>query len=149
MITQCGTIRPCAAERWVSQPDGAEEKILLRRGDQIYQEDGTPWTATWWTVSGILRACLGDPLSVPPTTDPDAYRALHTGPEGTHWRLHLSGKNPCGIAGSLDLVVDEDKIDLDRLTCGGSPWRKGGRACAMKHRAASLELRSANQKAGD
>lgn len=144
MIAQCGTIRPCAAEHWTT--DDGLGQTLLRRGDQFFQQDGTAWNARWWTISGILRACLGDPLSIPPTSDPGAYRTLHTGGADQHWRIHLSGQNPCGLAGSVDLDVAEDKIDLSRLTCGGASWKKGGRECAKERRAAALEMGSANQK---
>ncbi len=149
MLAQCDSIRPCAAERWVRKGPEAEVLTLLRRGDKIAHVDGTEWIATWWSISGILRACLGDPLSVPPTSDPGAHRTLHTGPDGTRWRIHLSGQNPCGLTGAVDLMVDEDKLDLSRLSCGGEPWKKGGRSCAIARRAAALELKSANHKAGD
>ncbi len=148
LIEQCGTIRPCAAERWTQAADSATTVTLLRRGDQFYQEDGTTWNARWWTISGILRACLGDPLSVPPTTDPGAYRTLHTPADGGYWTIHLSGQNPCGLTGEVRLMLKEDKIDLSDLKCGDKPWKKGGRKCAMSRRDAALKTTSGDDKLG-
>jgi hypothetical protein len=149
LIGQCGSIRPCAAERWVQEGHPEVSLQLLRRGSEIYREDGTKWSAQWWTISGLLRACIGDPLSVPPTTDPEAYRTLLTTPTGGMWTIHLSGKNPCGLEGQLHLYVNEDKLELHDLRCGGEAWKKGGRECAMARRAAAMELSSERNKAGD
>jgi hypothetical protein len=146
LVRQCDSIRPCAAEQWVLEGDPEQIKVLLRRGPEVYQEDGTLWVAQWWTVSGILRACMGDPLSLPPTADPGAYRSLVTSEQGSYWWIHLTGENACGLDGVLKLKVDEDKIDLAQLTCDGRPWKRGGRQCAMKKRSEARPLKSTSEK---
>jgi hypothetical protein len=128
LVSRCRDRRPCAAERWKSE--GGEFMNLLRLADKIHFPDGRkPWPAQWMSISGTLRRCLGGPLSIPPTDDPESVRTLQIGPDGGHWILHFSGQNSCGLKGTMKLDTGKDHIDLRSLTCEGKRWNDGGRQC--------------------
>ena len=75
MVARCKERRPCAAERWRSTSGETMDILLLER--TIHFEDGRPdWPARWMSITGVLRSCMGDPLTVPPTDDPEAVRTL-------------------------------------------------------------------------
>ena len=103
---------------------------MVRVRDEFHHTDGTVWPGRWWSISGVLRACLGDPMSVPPTRDPGAFRSLVIDNKGPRWVIRLSGDNRCGLEGLVILNAKADRLDLDQLTCDGKPWKKGGRKCA-------------------
>lgn len=137
LIKKCGTLRPCAAERWRKQ--SGEHIDLLRVRDEIHHPDGSVWNGRWWSISGVLRACIGDPLSVPPTHDPGAYRQLVIEDKGPRWRIHLSGENQCGLEGLIVLNGTADRLDLSLLRCDGKPWKRDGRACAKANLAKATQ----------
>jgi hypothetical protein len=135
LVARCHDRRPCAAERWKSE--NGEVMNVLRLADKIHFPDGRkPWPARWMSISGSLRRCVGGPLSIPPTDDPDSVRTLEMGPEQSRWILHFSGKNSCGLKGTLALNANKDEIDLSALTCEGKLWKEGGRQCVRKKLAA-------------
>lgn len=135
LVKRCQDRLPCAAERWKSQ--SGEFMDILRMTDQIHFPDGRkPWPARWMSINGTLRRCVGGPLSIPPTDDPDSVRTLETSPDQNRWLLHLSGKNSCGLKGTLSLDANKDAIDLSALTCEGKRWKEGGRECVRKKLAA-------------
>lgn len=135
LVSRCHDRRPCAAERW--QSETGETMNLLRLADKIHFPDGRkPWPARWMSINGILRQCVGGPLSTPPTDDPESIRTLETSPDQSRWILHFSGKNSCGLQGTLALNTHKDDIDLSALTCEGKRWKEGGRECVRKKLAA-------------
>ncbi len=137
MIDRCGDRRPCAAERWRSTT--GETMDLLLRERTIHFEDGRPdWPARWMSITGVLRSCMGDPLTIPPTDDPEAVRTLETRGGQATWAIHLSGKNSCGLVGQLRLDALTDDIDLRALRCESKKWSEGGKQCALAHKKASL-----------
>ena len=81
-------------------------------------------------INGTLRACLGDPLSIPPTNDPESVRTLMATNEKAEWWLHFSGNNTCGLEGQIKLNSTSDTIDTSALRCEGKRWKEGGRECA-------------------
>ncbi len=112
---------------------------IVRVRDEFHHADGTVWSGRWWSISGVLRACLGDPMSVPPTRDPGAFRSLVIDSSGPRWVIRLSGKNRCGLEGLVILKGKADRIDLSELSCDGKPWKKGGRNCAKANLAKNVE----------
>lgn len=131
MIERCADRRPCAAERWRSEDGQTMDLTLIER--TIFFEDGTePWPARWMSISGVLRACVGDPLTIPPTDDIKSVRTLTTRADEAQWTLHFSGQNSCGLEGQLRLNAHKDHIDLHPTLCEGKRWREGGRECAKK-----------------
>jgi len=137
MIARCKERRPCAAERWRSTTGDTMDILLLER--TIFFEDGRPeWPARWMSITGVLRSCMGDPLTVPPTDDPEAVRTLEMTGDTATWSIHLSGKNSCGLVGLLQLDAKSDDIDLRGLRCESKKWSEGGKQCALAHKKASL-----------
>ena len=103
--------------------------VLIER--TYHFTDGRPsWPAQWMDINGTLRACLGDPLSIPPTDDPESVRTLMISPEKTEWWLHFSGNNSCGLEGQLRLNATSSVVDTSHLRCEGKRWKEGGRECA-------------------
>lgn len=137
MIAKCKERRPCAAERWRSTSGDIMDLLLLER--TIHFEDGrSAWPARWMSITGVLRSCMGDPLTVPPTDDPEAVRTLETSEDSATWLIHLSGQNSCGLVGLLKLDAKSDDIDLRGLRCESKKWSEGGKQCALTHKKASL-----------
>ncbi len=129
MVSKCRERRPCAAERWRAEDGQLIEFTLIER--TIYFEDGRPpWPARWMSITGVLRACIGDPLTIPPTDDLKSVRTLSTQGDTARWTLHFSGENSCGLEGQLRLDAHKDHIDLHPTKCEGKRWREGGRECA-------------------
>jgi hypothetical protein len=132
MIAKCRERRPCAAERWTAEDGTTMDLTLIER--TMYFEDGRePWPARWMSISGTLRGCVGDPLTIPPTDDIKSVRTLTTAGDEASWTLHFSGENSCGLEGQLRLDAYKDSIDLQPTLCEGKRWREGGRDCAKKH----------------
>ena len=105
------------------------DMVLIER--TYYFPDGrAPWSAQWVGITGTLRACIGDPLSIPPTNDPESIRTLMTSADGDQWWLHFSGQNQCGLEGILRLSANGDTVDVSGLRCEGKRWKEGGRDCA-------------------
>ena len=137
MIARCKERRPCAAERWRSTSGETMDLLLLER--TIHFEDGRPdWPARWMSITGVLRSCMGDPLTIPPTDDPEAVRTLEIQGDSATWSIHLSGKNSCGLVGLLELDAKSDDIDLRGLRCESKKWSEGGKQCALAHKKAAL-----------
>ena len=137
MIARCKERRPCAAERWRSTSGETIDLLLLER--TIHFEDGRPdWPARWMSITGVLRSCMGDPLTIPPTDDPEAVRTLEIQGDSATWSIHLSGKNSCGLVGLLELDAKSDDIDLRGLRCESKKWSEGGKQCALAHKKAAL-----------
>ncbi len=137
MIARCGDRRPCAAERWRSTKGETIDFLLRER--TIHFEDGRPdWPARWMSITGVLRSCMGDPLTIPPTDDPEGVRTLETRGVDATWAIHLSGQNSCGLVGQLRLDAKSDDIELDALRCEAQKWFEGGKQCALKHKKAAL-----------
>ncbi|MAY81235.1 MAG: hypothetical protein CL930_10680 [Deltaproteobacteria bacterium] len=135
LVARCHDRLPCAAERWRSE--NGEVMDILRLADKIHFPDGRkPWPARWMSINGSLRQCIGGPLSIPPTDDPQGIRTLETTADQGRWILHLSGENSCGLKGTMSLDTNKDKIDLSALTCEGKRWKEGGRECVRKKLAA-------------
>ena len=129
LIELCKERRPCAAERWRSENGESLDMVLIER-TYHFQDDRKSWPAQWVSITGTLRACLGDPLSIPPTDDPESIRSLMTSKEKSEWWLHFSGNNTCGLEGQIRLNTQMDEVDLSALKCEGKRWREGGRECA-------------------
>jgi hypothetical protein len=111
--------------------------LLIER--VLHFEDGRPdWPARWMSITGVLRSCLGDPLTIPPTDDPASVRTLETLGDKATWALHLSGQNGCGLVGQVRLDAKKDRIDLDALKCEAKRWYEGGKQCALKKKRAAL-----------
>ncbi len=137
MIKRCRDRRPCAAERWRSETGEVFDMLLLER--TIHFEDGrSSWPARWLSINGVLRSCMGDPLTIPPTDDPAGVRTLETRGESATWSIHLSGSNSCGLVGQLRLDAKTDTIDLDSIRCESKKWFEGGKQCALAKKKASL-----------
>ena len=137
MVARCKERRPCAAERWRSTSGETMDLLLLER--TIHFEDGRPdWPARWMSITGVLRSCMGDPLTIPPTDDPEAVRTLEIQGDSATWSIHLSGKNSCGLVGLLELDAKSDDIDLRGLRCESKKWSEGGKQCALAHKKAAL-----------
>ena len=137
MVARCKERRPCAAERWRSTSGETMDLLLLER--TIHFEDGRPdWPARWMSITGVLRSCMGDPLTIPPTDDPEAVRTLEIQGDSATWSIHLSGKNSCGLVGLLELDAMSDDIDLRGLRCESKKWSEGGKQCALAHKKAAL-----------
>ena len=129
MIADCGEQRPCAAERW--KTDNGDTLDMVRIADKMkVVGDPAKWNARWRKLSGTLHRCIGDPLSVPPTTELAAFRTLETSHKGDRWIIHMFGQNQCGLSGTLSLDAHKDLIDTDDLLAGGAPWKQGGRDAA-------------------
>jgi len=107
------------------------DMVLIER-TYHFTDGRQPWPAQWVGITGTLRACLGDPLSIPPTDDPESVRTLVTTGDETQWWLHFSGNNPCGLEGQVRLNATNDEVDTSALRCEGKRWREGGRECAKK-----------------
>lgn len=82
-------------------------------------------TRLHWGAWGVLRDCVGDPLS-PHFADPEALVAFRTTTLG-EWVVRYSGLNDCGIKGEAVLRAHKDSVDVSRLTVGGKLWHEGGR----------------------
>ena len=137
MVARCKERRPCAAERWRSTSGEIMDLLLLER--TIHFEDGRPdWPARWMSITGVLRSCMGDPLTIPPTDDPEAVRTLEIQGDSATWSIHLSGKNSCGLVGLLELDAKSDDINLRGLRCESKKWSEGGKQCALAHKKAAL-----------
>jgi len=137
MVERCRERRPCAAERWRSESGDTFDVLLLER--TLYFEDGRPpWPARWLSINGVLRSCMGDPLTIPPTDDPAGVRTLETQGDSGTWAIHLSGTNSCGLVGQLRLDAKADTIDLDALRCESKKWFEGGKQCARAKKKAAL-----------
>ena len=137
MVARCKERRPCAAERWRSTSGETMDLLLLER--TIHFEDGRPdWPARWMSITGVLRSCMGDPITIPPTDDPEAVRTLEIQGDSATWSIHLSGKNSCGLVGLLELDAKSDDIDLRGLRCESKKWSEGGKQCALAHKKAAL-----------
>ena len=131
LIERCKERRPCSAERWRSTSGEIMDMVLIER--TFYFADGRPaWPAQWMDINGVLRACIGDPLSIPPTDDPEAVRTLVTRATDTEWWLYFSGNNSCGLEGQLRLNALKSSVDTSALRCEGKRWREGGRECARE-----------------
>ena len=131
MVERCRERRPCAAERWRSDDGRIMDLTLIER--TIVFEDGRPsWPARWMSITGTLRACIGDPLTIPPTDDINSIRTLTTRGETAQWTLYFSGQNACGLEGQLRLDAHKDAIDLHPTLCEGKRWREGGRECVRR-----------------
>jgi len=137
MIARCKERRPCAAERWRAQ-DGTEMDTVLVERTLFFSDGREPWPARWMSITGVLRSCLGDPLTIPPTDDPASVRTLETKGDSATWALHLSGQNSCGLIGQVRLNAKKDKIDLSALRCEAKRWQEGGKQCALKKKKAAL-----------
>ena len=137
MIERCRERRPCAAERWRSESGEVVDFLLLER-TIYFQDERPPWPARWLSINGVLRSCMGDPLTIPPTDDPQAVRTLEITGDSATWALHLSGNNSCGLVGQLRLDAKTDNIDLDALRCEGKKWFEGGKQCARSKKKLSL-----------
>lgn len=137
MIARCKDRRPCAAERWRAQ-DGTEMDTVLIERTLFFKDGREPWPARWMSITGVLRSCLGDPLTIPPTDDPASIRTLETVGDDATWALHLSGQNSCGLVGQVRLNAKKDVIDLDALRCEAKRWQEGGKQCALKKKKAAL-----------
>jgi hypothetical protein len=132
LIERCKERRPCGAERWRSESGQIMDMVLIER--TFYFSDERPtWPAQWVTINGVLRACLGNPLSIPPTDDPQGVRSLMINGDTHEWWLHFSGNNSCGLEGVLRLNAAGPEIDVNALRCEGKRWREGGRECAKEH----------------
>ncbi len=129
LAEKCRERRPCAAERWKSESGEIMDMLLIER-TYHFANDRKQWSAQWVGITGTLRACIGDPLSIPPTDDPESVRTLMTSDEKQQWWLHFSGKNKCGLEGIIRLDANGDEVDLSALRCEGKRWKEGGRACA-------------------
>jgi len=121
---------PCFVEDWT---DGVTTVRVTRAGARL-RFDGAPGRTTWTPIDGIVSACLGDPLALPPARDPVGQRIL----DGTTWVLALSGQNACGLSGTLRLDVTRDHADWSDLSADGLPWANGGREAAQSHIRAAL-----------
>lgn len=140
MIARCRERRPCAAERWRSDSGNTMDLTLIER--TIFFEDGRPpWPARWMSITGTLRACLGDPLTIPPTDDPQSVRTLSTQGDSAQWTLYFSGNNTCGLEGQVRLDAHKDTVDLHPTLCEGKRWREGGRECVKERLKAAREAR--------
>jgi hypothetical protein len=129
LLELCRDAHPCRAERW--QDQAGDEIDLVRVGDRIRRPDRLDrWPVQWRGLAGTLTVCMGDPLATPPAKDPQGFRALHQ--RGTEWRwsIDLSGANPCGIAGRIELDATRDRLRAVELTVDHQPWDSGGRALA-------------------
>lgn len=127
-LLPAGCDATCLAERWTS-PGG--ERWFVRTAAKAWSQDGPdaprrPAPASWRTLGGVLSACLGDPLRLPPAWDPGGAR----GYDGTDWVLLFTGDNPCGLTGTLRLGAHRDGLDTDGLAVDGRPWARGGREAA-------------------
>ena len=129
LTEECRERRPCAAERWRSEERVIMDMVLIER-TYHFADGRTPWPAQWVGITGTLRACIGDPLSVPPTDDPQSVRTLMTSKATTEWWLHFSGNNTCGLEGIIRLDANGPDVDLSGLRCEGKRWQEGGRECA-------------------
>jgi len=132
----CGQVRPCVVERWASDRPPASFMLLTRHGGRMWVDSlQADWPATWTSVSGPLPGCLGDPLAISPGDDPAAQLRLeHIGSDdarGWRWVLRLSGRNRCGLAGSLVLDAHTDRANASALGCDGLGWSQGGRDNAL------------------
>jgi len=137
MIERCRERRPCAAERWRSE-SGDTFDVLLRERTLHFEDGRPPWPARWLSINGVLRSCMGDPLTIPPTDDPAGVRTLETQGDSATWAIHLSGTNSCGLVGQLRLNAKADTIDLGALRCEAKKWFEGGKECARAKKKAAL-----------
>ncbi len=137
MVSRCKDRRPCAAERWRAE-DGSQMDTLLLERTLFFEDEREPWPARWMSITGVLRSCLGDPLTIPPTDDPQAVRTLETIGDKATWALHLSGNNSCGLVGQVRLNAKKDHIDLGALKCEAQRWHEGGKKCALKKKRDAL-----------
>lgn len=131
MVERCRERRPCAAERWRSD-DGRIMDLTLIERTIVFEDGRPPWPARWMSITGTLRACIGDPLTIPPTDDQNSIRTLTTHGETAQWTLYFSGQNTCGLDGQLRLDAHKDSIDLHPTLCEGKRWREGGRECVRR-----------------
>ena len=118
---------PCGVERWATPTERFD--LLWAAEVALISRPGTPDRGalnTWRSLDGVLLACLGPPLNLPPGGDPGAARST----DGTRWTLTFSGQNRCSMAGRLDLWMYADRSDPRALSVHAAPWREGGRGAA-------------------
>ncbi len=113
-------------------------ELLLLERTVFFEDDRPSWPARWLSINGVLRSCMGDPLTIPPTDDPQGVRTLETLGDSATWAIHLSGNNSCGLVGQLRLDAKKDDIDLNAIRCEAQKWFEGGKQCALAKKRASL-----------
>lgn len=119
---------PCLAERWASAGRTALLLVAGRQARFKWGDEPPVRTPTRWeTLGNILETCLGDPFTIPPAGDPGALRDF----TGTAWRLSLTGRNRCGLEGTLELPIRGGRADWKGLAVDGVGWTEGGRERAM------------------
>ncbi|MEC7948062.1 MAG: hypothetical protein VX265_10885 [Myxococcota bacterium] len=82
-------------------------------------------------MSGTLALCLGDPLATPPAGDPAGFRLLHARSDSWAWSVHLSGANPCGLDGQIELDAHGHRVRTHGLRAATLPWAEGGREAVV------------------
>jgi hypothetical protein len=133
---ECGAPERCSVETW--SRDGAAPLHLVRDPDRMWRSGRRDtWRTTWRGLSGSLALCIGAPLAIPPATDPAGFRLLHERDGAFRWTVHLSGANPCGLSGQLELDALADRVRPHDLRVDGLAWAEGGRELAQE-RARSL-----------
>lgn len=142
---------PCRAELWrplrpAGEPVDDARAFLLQvgRSTLLLTASGEHQrSARWPDLGPVLERCLGDPLALPPTGDPQGYRHLVIEAESAAWVLHLSGANACQLSGSLRLGISPDQVSVEDLSVGAVPWRERGAqaALAMQRAAVRVEVR--------
>lgn len=121
---------PCVAELWepTSDASAATSIVLLRSDSEMRAADRRGvWQTTWRGLSGTLALCLGDPLATPPAGDPAGFRLLHAREGQWAWSVHLSGANPCGLDGQIELAAHGHRVRTHDLRAATLPWADGGR----------------------
>lgn len=120
----------CTVEQW-ERPGEGGSLLLVREGDRLWRDGRRDaWRTAWKTLSGTLALCLGPPLATPPAGDPSGYRLLHERGQDWRWSLHLTGANPCGLSGQVELDALADRVLTHDLLVQGTPWSSGGRELA-------------------
>lgn len=126
-VERCAVAGGCGEETWRPEAgEGPELRLVLRGGQLVELGSGERWRRSWDALSGLLRACLGDPLAHPPAGDPRGLRLLERDARGFTWRIELSGENRCGLAGTLRLAAQRDEADARGLDVEGRLWLEGG-----------------------
>ncbi len=113
---------PCGVEQWA---DGSAQFRLYWAGQAALIEQGTVERRAlvrWNALDGVLAACLGPPLNLPPAADPEGTRTT----DGETWTLHFSGANRCGLGGTMRLWMRADRSNVAGVTVDGRAWAAGG-----------------------